>query len=235
MQITLRQRELLGLLRVRQASLSGKSISEHELHMMMSIANQGLEHDDQSSTASYQFALDHWHKIDPKFDCKFGAVPISTELHQDIEDLVSKCYLTRSQEAPIELSTPFPEFFYGIWFSINQFGRFAMQILGKRRKSESVEEIGGEIDDDLGSAGFFGEREAGKIKFAKQYDPNSHPSAIKDTLHYSGTRQGIMYRGTWIVMSNGEIPRTGNFVLASSQKDLPDESEYEEFRPTRHM
>ena len=145
----------------------------------------------------------------------------SNELHKEIETLVNEGYVIRNNVHPLLIDVRKPELLFGIWFHGSFAGQFEMHILGKRKES-SLEKIGGEIVDGFGLAHFWGEREGGKIRFTKLYDAGSHPGAAKSEILYQGEKdKGGLYRGIWNFMYKGEIPYSGEFVLARRIKYLP--------------
>ena len=75
----------------------GKPIKEHEFHMMMEITQTA------SGKKLYQFELGYWEHINENFRTSMGAIPISKELHNTIDSLVKKNYLSRNSENPLTI------------------------------------------------------------------------------------------------------------------------------------
>ena len=73
----------------------GKPIGEHEFHMMFKIATES------SMSDLYEFKPRLWEEINEKYQTGLGHLPYSSRLHELIESLVKKDYLSRGSEEPI--------------------------------------------------------------------------------------------------------------------------------------
>ncbi len=72
-----------------------RPIGEHEFHMLMSITQNAMQ------KSYFEFGLDMWEKIDERFKTDLGHIPVSKELHEQVESLVCKKYLSRDKDNPL--------------------------------------------------------------------------------------------------------------------------------------
>ena len=198
-------------------------MSERDFHLVFSAVVMAKRDSDPDSLDSYRFVIDSWDNIDERFEEATG-VSLSPELHKDIVDMEQKGYVLRDPSDPMIMCAPDFEFLHGIWYNPSLFGGFEMVITG-RRQGDGEEEIGGEIADPLGTAGFFGGRTPSKIRFTKKYDKGHHRFAGKGDIAYQGRKEGVDWVGSYTYMDHGEILKTGKFILTGKENDLPEMKE----------
>ncbi|MEK6872632.1 MAG: hypothetical protein AABW90_01305 [Nanoarchaeota archaeon] len=74
-----------------------RGISEAEVH----IVNELL--DSTGHWLGFNYELKHWHHINEKFVSSYGASYFNQELHDIINKLVSKGYIVRNLDDPINI------------------------------------------------------------------------------------------------------------------------------------
>lgn len=83
---------------LRNIKMLGKPIGEHNFHMMIKIAT------DAFGNGMYNFRPEMWGRIEGVYEnisYEHGCLPYSDKLHEQIELLIAKGYLTRNSEEPI--------------------------------------------------------------------------------------------------------------------------------------
>lgn len=91
--LTEEEKEIFAFFQKRE----GKPIAEHKLHMLVSIVSAAEEN------ARYKFEPEYWRDEKGNDATGLGSLPYCKRLHEIVESLIAKRYITRGESDPMML------------------------------------------------------------------------------------------------------------------------------------